>query len=238
MSRSRRFLLTAGAACVALSIPSARARAQAFGIHSRAVDFAPVDAEALGDTLRSSIGLFAGDEIGAAVGVGAWGGSLRVLGGMIEPISGSGMLVGMGYARSLATSDLAGPLHGTLGAELRGGFRHEHYASQDAGALRLTAPLGVSLGHPSGSSLGLYAAPYVESAVMRPWLVTQPGCTQFCSRTLGDVGLQSAMGFGVGFRAALQRFAVELSYSDVTWHRTQFYGQGQASLGLTYRLGQ
>jgi hypothetical protein len=238
MFSCRRSLLTLAAAGAALSILAARAHGQFSGIHSRAVSFAPVDAAALGDTLGSSVGLFTGEELGAAVGVGAWGGSLRALGGLVTPFAGSGLFAGLGYAHPLATPRLAGAIHGTVGAELRAGYRHETNGSQDAGALRLSAPFGVSLGQPSGSSLGVYVAPYVESGLMRQLGNTLVGCAQFCDRTLGDAGLQTAVGVGAGFRAAFHRFAVEFAFSDVSWQKKQFYGDGQATLGLTYRLGR
>src|SRR5205814_1512733 len=80
------------------------------------------------------------------------------------------------------------------------------YAPHDAGALRLTAPIGVSLGDPSGASLGFYAAPYAESGLLRQF-DSVPGCTTGRCYALGGVVLQNAAGLGAGLRLSFGRLA-------------------------------
>jgi hypothetical protein len=123
-------------------------------------------------------------------------------------------------------------LHATFGAEVVGGYLHESFVPWDAGALRLAAPIGVSLGNPSGSSLGIYAAPYLESSVMR---LFDAGPPRF---TWSDAGLHTAAGVGVGGRASLGRLALEIIVRDVKRHRAVFYGEGGAAVGFTYRLSR
>ena len=174
MSSLPRFFALVGLASVTTVVTGAPARVQLFGTRSGAVGVATVDAAALGDSLRSSLGLFAGGTLVVAAGVGAFGGALRGYIGSEPNRLRTPYVVGMGYARTLATRDLVGPLRAAMGAELLGGFRHEPYAPRDAGALSLTAPIGLSLGNPSGTSLGLDAAPYVEAALMRAFDLVGP----------------------------------------------------------------
>jgi hypothetical protein len=219
-------------------VPSASARAQFYGTHSGAVDLATVDASALGDTLRSSLGLFAADQWVIAGGVGVLGGSLKGYLGSDPNRVGFPYALGVGYARTIAAHVLVGPLHGAIGTELVAGFRHEPYAPRDAGALNLTVPVGVSLGDPSSTSLGLYAAPYVESGLMRVWETVPGSCTPYCNSRLSDTRLWNVAGVGVGGRAAIRRFSFELLFRDVQLHNRRLYWRGGGAVGFAYRLGR
>jgi hypothetical protein len=227
-------LLFLGATSAMTLVPSAPARAQLYGTHSGAVDLATVDASALGDTLRSSLGFFLSGQWVIAGGVGVLGGSLKAYLGSDPNRLGLPYNLGVGYARTIAAHDLAGPLHGAIGTELVAGFRHP----SDAGALNLTVPVGVSLGDPSSTSLGLYAAPYVESGLMRAWEIVPGSCTPYCSSRLSDTGLWSAAGVGVGGRAAIRRFSLELLIRDVRVHNRRPYAGLGGAVGLAYRLGR
>ena len=219
-------------------VPCAPVRAQLYGVHSRAVDLATIDAAALGDTLPSSAGLFAADQWVVGAGVAAFGGALRAFVGSERQRVGIPYALGMGFARTIAAHDLLGPLHGAIGTELVAGFQHLAYAPHDAGALSLTAPLGLSIGDPSSTSLGLYAAPYVESGVMRSWESDPQSCSPYCTFRLSDTGIRSAAGLGVGGRAALGRWSLELFFRDVRFRNRQFYSVDEGALGVTYRLSR
>ena len=235
MSSLPRLFAVLGLASANALIPDAAARAQLYGVRSGAAHLTTVDAAAIGDTVRSSVGLFVGGPIAVAAGIGAFGGALRVsIGSEVNLPANS---LGVGYARTFAWRDLSGPVHVAIGTELVGGFRHEPSAVGNAGALNLAAPLGVSLGDPSGTSLGVYAAPYVEAGLMR--VVERVGaCTPFCNYRWSDVGLHSAAGIGLGARVALGRLSLELFLRDARWNRQQVYGLADGTLGVTYRLGR
>lgn len=237
MISSSRPLAAAAVFGTAVVLRPAPARAQSFGIHTRAVNTAAVDAAALGDTLRASVGLYDNDNgLGATGGVAAWRGALRAYVGRRVGINETNYNLALGYARSLATRDLAGPLRGTFGAEVVGGYLHESYTPQDQGGLRVTAPLGMSLGDPSSSSLGVYVAPYAESGIMRVFVPVPNGCSRFCDSRLGDTGLHGAAGVGLGARASMGPLSLELMSRDIT-HRSDFFGYSESALGITYRLG-
>ena len=241
MSRLPRILTVLGAVSAASLVPLTAVRAQIYGVHSGAVDLMTVDAAALGDTVKSSVGLFASNELTVAGGVGVLGGSLRAYVGSQPNRFGIPYVLGAGYARTLAAHDLLGPLHGVIGAELVGGFRHETNRPHEAGALNLTIPAGLSFGNPSGTSLGFYAAPYVESGLMRFWQSVPGPCTPYsgCDYQLSDTRLQSVAGVGLGGRAALGRFSLELLFRDVRWKGGRLLATGgESELGLTYRLGR
>ena len=127
-------------------------------------------------------------------------------------------MLGVGYARTIAAHDLVGPLQGTIGTELVAGFRHTVYAPRDAGAISLTAPVGLSLGDPATTSLGFYAAPYVQSGIMRAWETVPGSCTPWCQSRLTDTGLRSAAGVGLGGRAAIGRSRPDTSTGSITVH--------------------
>ena len=91
------FLAAAGAMAL---VPSGPARAQIYGTHSGAVDLATVDASALGDTLRSSLGFFAADQWVIAGGVGVLGGSAKGYLGSDPNRLGFPYAIGVGYART------------------------------------------------------------------------------------------------------------------------------------------
>lgn len=233
---SRVVIGAVGAVALTLTV-SAPARAQIHGVHSGAVDFAPVDAAALGDTLQASVGLFgASDRLTAAAGAGVRGGAVRGYVGGLLGDSETSWSVGAGYARTLASRDVAGPLHGTFGAELVGGFLHAEGAPQNAGAVRLTLPVGLTLGDPSGWSLGVYAAPYAESALDRQWHTTS-GCNFVCYN-LSGVALHSALGVGTGLRLSLGRLAAELIIRDMLAPDLRYERAGEGELGFTYRIGR
>jgi hypothetical protein len=229
-------LLFLGATSAISLVPSDSARAQLYGRHSGAVDLATVDASALGDTLRSSLGFFMADQWVIAGGVGALGGSLKAYLGSDPNRLGFPYKLGVGYARTIAAHDLAGPLHGAIGAEVVAGFRHGPFGPRDAGALNLTVPVGVSLGDPSGTSLGFYAAPYAESGLTRAWEAVPGSCTPYCSSRLSDTRLSSVAGVGVGGRAAIRRFSLELLLRDVRVHNRRLYAGVEGAVGLAYRL--
>ena len=236
-----RFLAFVGAASATALVPSAPLHAQLYGIHSGAVDLATVDAASLGDTLRSSLGVFLADKWVVAGGVGALGGSLRAYIGSDPNRSGIPYMLGAGYAYTLAAPGLIGPLHGAIGTELVGGFRHETNRPHNAAALNLTVPVGLSVGNPSSTSLGLYAAAYVESGLMRFWQTVPGSCAPYsgCNYRLSDIRLQNVAGVGLGGRAALGRFSAELLFRDVRWKRGRLLADGgEGALGLTYRLGR
>ena len=238
MPRLPRIVTVLGAICAAALAPVGPVDAQLYGIHSGAANLATVDAAALGDTVRSSLGLFAAKNYVLAGGVGVLGGSLKGYVGSQPNRVGTPYALGVGYARTIAVHDLLGPLHGAIGTELVAGFRHMLSAPRDAGAVSLTAPVGLSLGDPSSSSLGFYAAPYVESGVMRAWERVPGSCTPWCASRLSDTGLRSAAGAGLDGRAALGRFALEVLVRDVRLGHRGFYGGDEGALGLTYRLSR
>ena len=239
MSRLSYFLAFLGVTSATALVPVAPIRAQLYGIHSGAADLATVDAAALGDTLKSSVGLFVADEWVIAGGVGALGGSLKGYAGSEPNRLGVPYMLGLGYARTIAAHALLGPLHGAIGTELVAGFQHRNYAPRDAGAVNLTAPVGVSLGDPSSTSLGFYVAPYVESGIMRTSEAVPGSCAPYCNYQLSDARLRSAAGVGLGGRVALGRFALEIVFRDVRFHDRQVYWDGgEGALGLTYRLGR
>ena len=235
MSRLSRFLFLGAAIAMALA-PSGPARAQLYGTHSGAADLSTVDASALGDTLRSSLGFFLADQWVITGGVGVLGGSLKGYLGSDPNRLGFPYALGVGYARAIAAHGLVGPLQGAIGTELVAGFRHGPFAPRDAGAVNLTVPVGVSLGDPSSTSLGLYAAPYVESGIMRVREKVPGSCTPYCSIRLSDTGLWNVAGVGVGGRAAIRRFSFELLFRDVQLHNRRFYWRGGGAVGFAYRL--
>src|SRR5689334_21077870 len=132
MSRLTRILTALGAMSATALVPTAPLHAQLYGVHSGAVDLATVDAAALGDTARSSLGLFAANTWVLAGGVGVLGGSLRGYVGSQPNRLGTPYMLGVGYARTIASHDLVGPLQGAIGTELVAGFRHTVYAPRDA----------------------------------------------------------------------------------------------------------
>ena len=122
MSPLSRLLLLLSAASAMTAVPSGTGYAQHYGVNNRAVDLATVDAAALGDTLRSSVGLFAAGEWVVAGGVGALGGAFRAYLGSSPNRFGVPFAIGMGYARTIAAHDLARALHGAIWHRAGGGF--------------------------------------------------------------------------------------------------------------------
>jgi len=238
LSRLRGFLLLVGAASAMSVLRPASGHAQLYGVHSGAVDLAAIDAAGLGDTLPSSVGFFSTGQWVLAGGVGAFGGALRGYVGSEFSRVGIPYALGLGYARTIAARDLVGPLHGAIGSELVAGFRHEPHAPNDAGAVSLTIPVGLSVGDPSSTSLGLYAAPYLESGMMRAWEKVPASCAPFCNYRLGDMGFRSAAGVGIGTRAAAGRWSLELFLRDVRWNARSIRELAEGALGVTYRLGR
>src|SRR5689334_22232857 len=141
MTRLPGLLAVLGALSATALVPIAPLGAQLYGIHSGAVNLATVDAAALGDTVRSSLGLFAANKWVIGGGVGALGGALKgYVGGQPNRV-GIPYAMGVGYARTIAAHRLLGTLHGAIGTELVAGYRHDLYGPRDAGALALTAPV-------------------------------------------------------------------------------------------------
>lgn len=211
------------------------ATAQLAGRHVGGADFAPVDATALGDTRPASIAVFTNaDAIGVGAGWGLAGGAMRGYLGA----NGYHVAVGGGYARTLAERRLARGFVGTFGGELVGGYNHVfERRPDDSGALRLTMPLGLSLGDPSGTSLGLYAAPYAEAGVLRRLEVSPTGCNPYCRYVLGGPTLRSAVGAGIGMRGAFRRVGAEVIFRDMSPKGRGVAPLSDVMLGFTYRLG-
>ena len=216
-----------------VTLPSA-AGAQLTGRHVAGDDFAPIDASALGDTRPASISLFTSARIGVGGGGGLAGGAMR---GYLSA-DRDGASVGGGYARTFAERRLAGPLVGTFGGELVGGYNHVFRRTlDDAAALRLTMPLGFALGDPSGTSFGLYVAPYAEAGVARSVALSPEGCNPFCSYVQGGHTLLHALGTGIGMRASFRRFGTELIFRDIAPKGRGVSPLSDGVLGFTYRLG-
>ena len=239
MFRLGRSMTILGVASACILGVTASAHAQLSGRHAGAGLFSTVDEAALGDTLLASVGLFvSADNYTAAGGIGVAGGALRGYAGGIGGPRGVRWSLGASYARAIATRQLAGPLRGVIGGELLGAVRHTFYAPHEAAAIGLTAPVGLSLGDPSGPSLGVYATPYAETGVVRPWVSAPCGQSYPCY-TLGDVGLTHALGVGAGMRLSFGRLSAGIMFADMlrTSRRHLFY-PGDAAIGLTYRLGR
>jgi hypothetical protein len=232
-------ILSATGACIFFLALSAQA--QLSGRHVDAAGFSTVDEAALGDTLLSSIGLFGrSSQLTVGGGVGIAGGALRgYLGSNVEAI-GSRWSIGAGFARSIATRELAGPLRGVLGGEVLAAAVHSVYPPHEIASVGLTAPLGVSLGDPSGPSLGLYATPYAEAGAGRQWRST--GCAPGGATcyTLSDVGLTHALGVGTELRLSFGRLSASALLSDVVNRRgpSRHSFPDNLAIGVTYRLGR
>ena len=193
--------------------------------------FSPVDASALGVSRLSSVGLSVTDaEFVLGGGLGMASGSLRGYAGG----SSLGWSTGLGYASTFVRRSLAdGLLHGTIGGQLTGGYRHRTYASQ-AGALNMTIPIGISVGNPDGNSLALYAAPYAELGVERYRLRHCPNGS--CITTVGGAETMHAAGVGLGIRGSLGRFAIAIFGQD--WGIPRHVVQGSSvTLGFSFQLG-
>lgn len=229
MSRLVAVLTTA---IVLVASVGSRAGAQLAGHRSGGADFTPVDAAALGDMRLGSVGLSLGE--GVIAGGGGWG----LAGGALRGAGGANAYrwsLGAGYARTLGTHALTHSLEATLGGELFGGFGHEDRQPQsDLGTVRLTIPLGVSIGDPSGTSLGLFAAPYAESGIARRWRAV--GCDPYCRYERTGASADYALGTGAGVRASLGRFGLELMFPDIAVARRAPH-LSEPALGLSYRMG-
>lgn len=239
MLRLGRSVAILGAASACILFVTASAHAQLSGRHAGTGVFSTVDEAALGDTLLASVGLFvSSDQFTAGGGIGLAGGALRGYAGGVAGHSGARWSLGAGYARSIATRQLAGPLRGVIGGEVLAAVRHTPYAPHEAAAIGLTAPLGLSVGDPSGLSLGLYATPYAEEGATRQWVRAPCGQGLVCY-TLGDVGLTHAVGVGAGMRLSFGRFSAGIMFADMLrTSRQQAFYPGEAAIGLTYRLGR
>jgi hypothetical protein len=112
MSRTARCSLIA-VACVLSPMISRAAAAQLVGKATRAAEFAPVDASALGATRGSSIGLSATDiELVAGGGTAIASGSLHgYVGAAVYRWS-----TGLAFSRTVANRSLAGGIRATLGS--------------------------------------------------------------------------------------------------------------------------
>jgi hypothetical protein len=224
-------LLTIGGAVLALA-PSRSASAQLAGRSNGAALFSPVDASALGVERLSSVGLSVTDaEFVAGGGYGMAGGSLR-------GYAGGGNFAwstGLGYSTTFVRRSLAnGLLHGTLGGQVTGGYRHRSYA-MDAGGLNMTIPVAVTIGNPDGRSLAVYAAPYAELGVER-YRVRH--CQVTCVVTPGQAESAQAAGVGLGMRASLGRFAVGIFAQDFGVPRHLVQSTSIVTLGFSLQLGK
>lgn len=226
-------LLTVGASCFALA-PSRSAIAQLTGKSNGAALFSPVDASALGVGRLSSVGLSVTDaEFVAGGGMGMAGGSLR-------GYAGGGAFAwstGLGYSTTFVRRSLAnGFLHGTLGGQVTGGYRHRSYA-MNAGGLNMTIPLAVTVGNPDRTSLALYAAPYAELGVEHYRVPLCPA-NGSCTATAGRAESMHAAGVGLGMRASLGRFAVGIFAQDVGVPRHLVQSTSIVTLGFSWQLGK
>lgn len=131
--------------------------------------------------MLASVGLFvSSSQYTVGGGIGVAGGALRGYAGGIPGERRSRWALGAGYARSIATRELAGPLRGVIGGELLAAVRHTFYAPHEVAAIGLTVLLGLSVGDPSGPSLGLYATPYAEAGAGRQWASAPCAQGQVC----------------------------------------------------------
>lgn len=238
MLRSSGAVVVLGASIACMLFGPARTQAQLIGRHIGGTGFSTIDEAALGDTVLASVGFFLGaNEYTGGGGMGVAGGAFRGYAGGADNSRGQ-WSVGAGYARSLATRELAGNMYATVGGELLGGVRHTRFAPHEVGAIDLTAPLGLIFGNPSGPSLGFYAAPYAEAGVGRQWVNNAPcGQVPACS-TLSDVGLTHALGMDAGFRLSFGRFSAGFMLSDVLVRGRRPFEVGDGVIGLTHRIGQ
>jgi hypothetical protein len=190
--------------------------------------FAPVDAAALGVTRPASVGLFVGEEIFGAAGLGVGHGALRgFVGGVPREWS-----LGAGYAQTLVTGQRGSAIHTSIGGELVAGFRRSTLSRYNAAAANVTIPFGLTFGDPNqprlnGPSLAIYVAPYAETGITRVARYAETGVTRDASY---------ALGVGTGTRLSLGRFAVELMFHDFD-PRRRWEKFGLITLGLNYRLG-
>lgn len=212
-------------------LPSRSAIAQLGGRSTGAAMFSPVDASALGVSRLSSVGLSLTDAEFVL------GGGLRMAGGSLRGYAGGssyGWSTGLGYASTFVRRSLAaGLLHGAIGGQLTGGYRHRTYSSV-AGALNMTIPIGISAGDPDGNSLTLYAAPYAELGFERYRLRHCPNGS--CLSTVGEAETVHATGVGLGVRGSLGRFALAIFGQDwgIPGHLVQ---ASSVTLGFSFQLG-
>jgi hypothetical protein len=226
-------LLVIGAGCLALA-PSRSAIAQLGDRSNGAALFSPVDASALGVERLSSVGLSLTDAEFVA------GGGLRMRGGALRGYAGGGAFAwstGLGYSTTFVRRSLAsGLLHGTVGGQVTGGYRHRSYA-MDAGGLNMTIPVGVTVGNPDRRSLALYAAPYTELGVEHFRIRSCP-VNGACGATTGKVESVYAAGMGMGMRASLGRFAVGIFAQDFGGRRRWIQSTSIMTIGFSMQLGQ
>ena len=225
-------LILIGASVFALA-PSRSAIAQLAGSSTGAAVFSPVDASALGVSRLSSIGLSVTDAEFVV------GGGLAMAGGSLRGYAGGGDFAwstGLGYSSTLVRRSLAAELlHGTVGGQFTGGYRHRSYIS-DAVALNMTIPVGISVGDPDGKSLMLYAAPYAELGVehLRVGYCSYNGS---CTEPAWARRASEAAGVGLGARASVGRFAIGAFARDVGGRRHLVPDFTVVSLGLSVQLG-
>lgn len=225
-------LLMVGASVFALA-PSQSAIAQLTG-RSNAALFSPVDASALGVSRLSSVGLSVTDaQFVVGGGLGMAGGSLRGYAG------GSALAwsTGLGYASTFVRRSLAdGLLHGTIGGQLTGGYRHTSYTSE-AGALNTTVPVALWVGNPDGKSLTVYAAPYAELGVER-FRVNHCSFNGQCYQTPRGQETTYGAGIGLGARASAGRFAIGILARDFGNRMQLVPSYSILTLGFSFQLGE
>ena len=214
-------------------LPSRSAIAQVIGSSTGAAIFSPVDASALGVSRLAGVGLSITDAEFVV------GGGLRMAGGSLRGYAGGGNFAwstGLGYSSTLVRRSLAGGfLHGTIGGEVTGGYRHRSYSS-NAGALNMTIPVGISVGDPDGKSLMVYGAPYAELGVaqVRVGYCSYNGT---CNQPAWARRAMSAAGVGVGARASVGRFAIGAFARDVGGRGYLLQEWTIVSVGLSFQLG-
>ncbi|MFL5616335.1 MAG: hypothetical protein ACJ796_21895 [Gemmatimonadaceae bacterium] len=232
MSRRLRYPLVA-VAWVMSPLIAASAGAQLAGIASRAADFAPVDASALGVTRQSSIGLSVNNsDLVLGGGIGTWGGAMHVYLGA----GANNWSSGIAYSRTAFVRPLVPGLRFTLGEQLSGGYRR--FGPEYQGAVNLKVPVGLTLGNPDGASLAAYAAPYGELGVEH--FRNQRCDFVSCTGTGVEYRGMNAAGIGLGLRASAGRFTIGMSVADLAY-RKRFYLPKPSSLqtlGVSVQLGK
>lgn len=234
MSRTGRVVLFLAGTSVLALVPSRSAIAQLAGRSTGAAIFSPVDASALGVSRLSSVGLSLTDaEFVVGGGLGMAGGSLRGYAGT----GNFAWSTGLGYSSTFVRRSLAnGLLHGTIGGQLTGGYRHRSY-SDDAGALNMTIPVGLPAGDPNEKSLMVYAAPYAELGAEQ----SRVGSCYYnasCTEPAWARKATEGVGVGLGARASVGRFAIGAFARDVGGRRHLLQDWTIVSLGLSFQLGK
>jgi hypothetical protein len=224
MNRSVTSLVVAFGLCAVAHI----ARSQSSGTWNPALRQATVDAAALGAPGRAFMEYSLGDGIDytATLGVGLLGGALR---GSFQHAYRS-RVFGLGYARTLGLEQL-----GQLGTA---GVGIDVYSAYDASsdpiggsrAVRLSLPVSLRWGSPSGLSLAPYVAPYTEFGRMT---YASPGCADFCDIYLFGAQSTHASGLAGGLQLTAWHLGLTVGARDLLTQRYRS-GEHQIIAGLRF----